>query len=156
MEIVALQVDGRQLVVRHFDSGWIAATIQLSLDSQAGLGAGAGNQVDDHLVADEWLAAPVLGDVAEHAVLNLVPLAGARRKVTDMDRQPQLGRQVLQCQLPKAAAAAVAAAPIGGDQQFLRAAIAGSAHLAPPPTDGLYSKARGVVVDADRRSVTIT
>ena len=40
--------------------------------------------------ASKRLAAPILGDVAEHAVFNLVPLAGARWKVTDSDRQAQV------------------------------------------------------------------
>jgi hypothetical protein len=43
------------------------------------------DQVDDHLVAGQRPAAPVLADVREQAVLDLVPLARAGREVTDLD-----------------------------------------------------------------------
>src|SRR5271165_258399 len=36
-------------------------------------------------IADEWLGAPVVADEGEEAVLDLVPLAGARRQVADRD-----------------------------------------------------------------------
>jgi hypothetical protein len=48
-----------------------------------------GDQVDDHFMAHQRSASPVLGDVGEHAVLNLVPLAGAWREMTDGDLQPR-------------------------------------------------------------------
>jgi hypothetical protein len=36
---------------------------------------------NDGFVVDQRTAAPVLSDVAEHAVLDLVPLRGARREM---------------------------------------------------------------------------
>ena len=47
-------------------------------------------------MADEWFASPVLGDVAEESVLDLVPFAGARREVAHGDTQPRLISEVLQ------------------------------------------------------------
>ncbi len=38
-------------------------------------------------MGDERLATPVLGDEREQAVLDLVPLAGPRRQMTDGDRE---------------------------------------------------------------------
>ena len=38
--------------------------------------------------------------VAEHAVLDLVPLAGSGREMTDLDRQPQLVGEFLQLSSP--------------------------------------------------------
>src|SRR3954463_5695006 len=51
-------------------------------------------------MARERVAAPILGDVAEQAVLDLVPLRGAGRIVADRDRQPGLVGKLLQLELP--------------------------------------------------------
>src|SRR3954471_6752085 len=47
---------------------------------------GRGNQIYDGRMADERAASPILGDVAEQAMLDLVPLRGAGRIVADRDR----------------------------------------------------------------------
>ena len=57
-------------------------------DLQPGLGRRRRDQVDDHLVAHQRLAAPVLADEREEPVLDLVPFARARREVADRDRRP--------------------------------------------------------------------
>ena len=49
--------------------------------NSAGRGAAAGSAFP----TDEWPTSPVGGDVAEHAMFNLVPFAGARREVADLD-----------------------------------------------------------------------
>ena len=48
---------------------------------------GAGDQVDDGLVAGQRTAAPVLRDEAEEALLDLAPLARPRRKMTHVEAQ---------------------------------------------------------------------
>ena len=78
---------------------------------------GVGDQLDDDLMADQRLAAPVLGDEGEQAVLDAVPFAGAGRQMADGDRHPEFVGQHLQFALPQPHARAVAAAAIGGDQQ---------------------------------------
>jgi hypothetical protein len=40
-----------------------------------------------HLMAEQWLGAPIHADEREQAVLDLVPLAGAGRQVMDADRE---------------------------------------------------------------------
>jgi hypothetical protein len=40
-------------------------------------------------MGNERLAAPVLGDEREKAVLDLVPLARPRREMTDRDRESE-------------------------------------------------------------------
>jgi hypothetical protein len=47
------------------------------------------DQVDHGLKGAERTAAPVLHDVTERAMLDLVPLAGTQGEVRDMDRQTQ-------------------------------------------------------------------
>src|SRR5262249_19378414 len=60
--------------------------IQVRLDREPRRRASGGNQLDDHGVADQGFAPPGLADEREEFVLDLVPLACARRKVGDGDR----------------------------------------------------------------------
>ena len=39
----------------------VGAAVEAALDGEAGAGGGAGDQLDDHLVGEQGLAAPVLG-----------------------------------------------------------------------------------------------
>src|SRR5437016_9728261 len=100
------------------------------------------------LAAEQGSAAPVVGDVAEHAVLDLVPLARAGREVTDLHGQTQLVGQVLQLQSPQAHAVAVASSAVGRDQQTPRTGIQRTTHLQPPAPNALYGELCRVVVDA--------
>ena len=56
-------------------------------DAQPGRGACVANQVDHGLEGAQRTPAPVLRDVAEQPMLDLVPLARARREVADVDAQ---------------------------------------------------------------------
>jgi hypothetical protein len=86
VEVVALGLDGGELGVGDLDLVGVVALIELRVDLEPGAGGGRGDQVDDRLERDEWAPAPVLGDEAEQAVLDLVPLRGAGREVADRDR----------------------------------------------------------------------
>src|SRR5437016_5042476 len=83
--------------------------------------------------------------MAEHAMLDLVPLAGSRWEMAHVDGSPQAARQLLQRHFPQTAAATVAATPVGHDQQLPGMRITLGAHLVPPTADGL----RGIVIHAD-------
>src|SRR5437016_137100 len=67
--------------------------------------------------------APVLADEGEEPVLDFVPLAGAGRQVVDHDIEVEFVGQLLQFPFPQPHPRAVAAAPIGGDQQSGRLGI---------------------------------
>jgi hypothetical protein len=67
--------------------------------------------------------ATVLGDVAEEAVFNLVPLGGARRKVRHTDGEPSSIGEPLQFDLPEPRAVAVAAATVSRDEQAGRFSV---------------------------------
>jgi hypothetical protein len=54
--------------------------------------------------------------VAKHAVLDLVPFAGARREMANGNAQPDGIRQPLQRYLPQPGAAAIASPRISGHQ----------------------------------------
>ena len=50
-------------------------------------------------------------------MLDLVPLAGARRQVAHGDREPTLVGEAGELDLPQPGAVAVGSAAVGGDQQ---------------------------------------
>ena len=73
------------------------------------------------LTITSWLisgATPVHGDEGEQPVLDLVPLAGARREVADRECPGPSRRPAAQFELPQPHAIAVAAAAVGGDHQL--------------------------------------
>ena len=78
-----LDVDCSQLGFGDFDAAWVARAIDVASNGEPLLGRSGGDELDDNLMADERLAAPVLGDVGEQSMLDPVPFAGAGRKVDD-------------------------------------------------------------------------
>ena len=77
-------VEGRHFRVRDLDALWIGVAIEFAADFETGFRRGVGDQFDDDEEAEEWRRAPVLRDVAEHAMLDLVPLRGPWRIVADL------------------------------------------------------------------------
>lgn len=93
--------------------------VKLSVRTQALLGGDAADELHHDLPRQQWPAAPVVGDVAEHSVFDLVPLARARWEVAHLYRRSDLVGQVLQLHAPPPDPVAVAAAAVSGDQQAL-------------------------------------
>src|SRR5215212_5752857 len=95
-----------QREVAHFRAGddltrWVAPLVQLRPDPEAGRRARVTDQVNHGLKGAERAASPVLRNVTKQAMLDLVPLAGARWKMRDVDRQAQVVGQALQFLLPR-------------------------------------------------------
>ena len=84
MESVRCRSESTQLVFGDFDGGFLSVGVQGRLDNQAGLRGRAGDRIDDSLMAHQGASAPVLSNEAEESVLDLVPLARARREAADM------------------------------------------------------------------------
>src|SRR5438309_6519259 len=85
LEGIALNVEGSHFGIGDFDTFWIEALVDVASDGEAGLGGSGADQLNDDVVADERLAAPVLGDVGKEAMLDAVPFAGAGRQMGDGD-----------------------------------------------------------------------
>ena len=85
MKAVWGQVYCRELLVRHSAARCVIILVKGATYSQAGSCAGGRNQFNDHLVGDEGLASPILGDERKQTMLDLVPLACPRRQVADPD-----------------------------------------------------------------------
>jgi hypothetical protein len=114
---VAGEVEVAHFCIGHLDAGGIGVLIEFATNLQTCRRRRRGDQLDDDLMADERLAAPVSGNEREEAMLDLVPLAGAGWQVTHGDGNAELVGQLLELDLPQSDARAVAAAAIGGDQQ---------------------------------------
>lgn len=81
-------------------------------------------------------------------MLDLVPLAGARREVQDGDRESGSVGETLELPLPEPDSWSVAAAGVGRDEELVDVRITGVSHVAPPTADGVDGEAGGVMRDA--------
>jgi hypothetical protein len=81
VEVVAVEVQGGDLLVGHLYACLVCAFVESGVDLQAGAGARRGDQADDRLVAGQRPSAPVDADLAEQLVLDPVPLARAGRVI---------------------------------------------------------------------------
>ena len=114
------------------------------------------NEVQDLLVAVEWFACPVLGDLGKEPVLNGVPFGSTRRIVGNGESQPErVGQLRLEFGFPGAAASPIATTGIAQNEELSGTWIADRSLLEPPPCDGASSKGRSVMRDTycDRSSI---
>ena len=88
MEIVCPNVEGVHFRVGDLDAFCISIGVDPAGDGEPGLGAGVGDQLNDDLVADQRLAAPVLGDEGEQPVLDPVPLCALPRRIDVVGASP--------------------------------------------------------------------
>src|SRR5690242_15079462 len=102
MKWIALNSESIQFVVGNLDSRCVGIFIQRRLDPQTSVGRRAANQINHDLPAYQRACAPIGGDMTEHAMLNLVPFAGAWRKVANLNGQMQFVSQQLQLPAPQA------------------------------------------------------
>lgn len=149
VERVVFDVQRFHLGIGDLDTLGVAADVNVASDCEAGIGRGGGDQLNDDLVADQRLAAPILGNVGEEAVLDPVPFAGAGRQMGDGDGHPGLVGKALQFALPQADAGTVAAATVGGDDEAPGLGIARASEPLPPAANALDREGRGVGIDAD-------
>ena len=77
MEMVTANVNLTELFFSNFDSCRVFVCIESTLDSQSRTGSCGGNKIDNNLMADKRLASPVLTDVGEEPMFDLVPFTGA-------------------------------------------------------------------------------
>jgi len=101
MERVAGYVEARHFRVGDLDALCIGVAIEPAGNLQTGFRRGVGDQCDDDEEAGQRHGAPVLRDVAEHAMLDLVPLRCPRRIMADHDYQAGFVGELLERQLPE-------------------------------------------------------
>jgi hypothetical protein len=81
--LMRLEIQFLHLCIADLQSGFIVALVQNSLDAQSFARFLGADHVHDGLEAHEWLSSPVHADEGKHPVLDLIPLARARRIVAD-------------------------------------------------------------------------
>ena len=81
---------GYHLFVRDLDTLLVSIGVKLTGDGEAGLGCGAGDQLDDGQVADQRLGAPVHADDGKQLVLDAVPFTGAGWQMVHGNRDPDV------------------------------------------------------------------
>ena len=89
VEVGGLDVEGGHLSIGDLHFLAIGVGIDPAGDGEADSGTGVGDQLDDYLMADQRLAAPVLGDECERAVLDGVSLAGSGWQMANGDGDPE-------------------------------------------------------------------
>ena len=130
MEFITLDVERLHLGIGDFDALLVGRGIERTPDFQAGFGRRRSNQLDYGHAIDERSPAPSLRDVAEQAVLDLIPLRRARRIVMDVEHEPRLVGELLQLDLPQPDTRSIRAAAIGRDRQFAGFRVARSRPIA--------------------------
>jgi hypothetical protein len=75
MPRIRVEIDVGKLLFRNAPPGGIEMLIEATMNLEAGLGGGRGNEFNNDVVGDQRLATPVLGDKGKEPMLNLVPLA---------------------------------------------------------------------------------
>src|ERR1019366_3679170 len=88
MERITLDVDVGHFGLRHLDTLGISVGVEFAANRQTGLCCSCGDQLHNGQAACQRPAAPVLCDVAEHAVLYSVPFRCTRRIVAYHNGQP--------------------------------------------------------------------
>jgi len=73
MERVASDVEALHLGLADFDAFLVGPGIERAFDFEAGLRCGCSDQLDHSGAISEGSTSPVLRDVTEHPVLDLVP-----------------------------------------------------------------------------------
>jgi hypothetical protein len=116
MECCWLEGDVLEFLIGHFDACRVTPGVQCRLNLQSFFCRRIGNQVDDDLMTGQRLTPPVHANMTTHAVFDLVPLAGPRRKMAYRNVSPCVIGQTLPCDLPQATPTAIAASPIGSNE----------------------------------------
>jgi len=138
-----MQFDGEccHFWVADLDAFLVGRIKEGGLDSEPGVSLGVPDAGKHEIQRGRRRASPGLGDFTEQAVLNGIPLGSAWRLVTDGDRQvkgiDQLGLKLL---LPKTGTIAIAAAPIGEDQEFWCVRIESDPGVGPPVGNGIHGE----------------
>ena len=92
---VTVEIDLLHLGCGDLAADRVFAAIQSAGDGQAFGGGRLGNEIDHGFIIPQRFTAPIRGDEGKESVLDLVPLARSRRKMTDRDRQAGVIREFL-------------------------------------------------------------
>ena len=101
MKVVTSQANGCEFIVGDLDAFGVWIGVQLRPYLQAFAGRRSRNQVDDDLVTDQGLSAPVEADVREQSMLDFISLACPWWEMADPDWDGEFIGESLQLQFPQ-------------------------------------------------------
>ena len=87
MKLIRMKIDPLHLFQGDFAPDGILAAIQAAGHFQSFGGRGLGDEMDNGFVVTQGLPPPIRRDKGKQTVLDLIPLAGPRRKMTDRNGQ---------------------------------------------------------------------
>ena len=134
------------LLIRDLELGWVLTLIKGGLKAQSLGRCRSADELHDYVVADQRPPTPVHADVREHAVFDLVPLAGTRRQVADRYGEPRIRGQFGQRVLPEANTRSIAATAVGTDKQTVGVRVCRLADGVPPASNAFDCECCGVVI----------
>src|SRR3954451_21518916 len=102
MEPGPLDLDGCEFLSCDLEPGLVGVGVKFGVDPQSRLGCGAPDQVHHYRSAYQRSPTPVLRDMTEHPVLDLVPLARARWEMAHGNPETDRISEPLQGDLPQA------------------------------------------------------
>src|SRR6202040_3824923 len=140
MERVTSYVEARHFCIGDLYAFGISVAIEFATDRKPFFCRRVGDQRDCDVEADERHGAPVLGDEAEHAMLDLVPLGSARRIVANLNDQAGFVGELLQRPLPEPQAGTIGAAAMGGDHEAAHPGITRPADPIEPEPNAVDSE----------------
>lgn len=155
MKSVQFQVEACHLCVRDFLSLGVPTMVEFASHLQSMSCPCGANQIYDDRQTLQRPSSPVPTDEGKQSVLDLVPLACPRRKMTHRNRQTHLVSQSLQFPLPQAGPRSIASARIGCNQQGSRFWVGRASHGSPPPSNALDRKGRRVVINSNAHPTLI-
>ena len=150
MKLLTRECESSEFLLRDHAAFRIGLGVEFRLNRKAFLRGGVAEEFHDDLPARQRHGSPVGGDVAEHPVFDLVPLARPGRIVGDRDQEMRLIRQLLQLQLEEPAAARITPSTVGGDIELGGVGVAFSSDPMPPAPDCLHGEFGRILVDAHR------
>ena len=104
----------------ELDSCVVFAWKQICGDAEASVGFRCADKVEHGFHIGERLASPVSGNLAKQAVLDRIPFGSAGWVMAHSDSETERNaNSVLKSLLPSVTTPALAAAPIGQEQEFL-------------------------------------
>src|SRR3954470_13634716 len=107
------------------------------------------DQVHHDFQAPQGYPTPILRDMAEHPVLDLVPFTRTRWEVADRNRQTDLIGKSLNSDFPQSSTTAVTPTTIRHHQEFLRLRIVLRSDPQPPTTQCLGGEVGRIMINTD-------
>ena len=109
----------------RIEAGWIVSAVEVGRHRQTSLGSGGTKEVENFLIAVQWLGGPVLGDFGKQAMFDGIPFGSASWIVGYRHGEIEgVGELRLEFGLPGMAPTTIAATGVGEDEELASATVA--------------------------------